>query len=201
MKKHWWERGKKEPEVPPIPAKDQEEVFSRSRIASITFTIDRLPFLKNLLARYEAAVLEQQRRFTHDSQLRELLGPVAREFSYVFQDELREQSNNPKWKGASPDTRILHLIATYAGTLLTKLEDLRAKGWDGQGLRYEGHMDSYRADAIWRLRALVDGLEAGNAQVTLNIPAELQSEYEGWLTEAIVWAVREGRGPASPENK
>ncbi len=39
--------------------------------------------------------------------------------------------------------------------------------------------------------------EAGNSEVTLNIPSEFSSQYETWFTSSISWAINTGEGPAA----
>ncbi len=188
--------------VPPAPAESpvpvSEKDFEKKRIASITFNVDRLPFLKTLLASYEEAQDERVARNQEYRKLNEAIEGFAREFTWFVSGQWETQQNtNDKWLEA--DERCRRIIIAYAGTLLNGLEDLRSKGWDGKN-KYYADVRSYDSDSIWRLHALIDALEAGNAQATIDIPTELSGDYESWLVNHITYAIQQSKGPAS-ENK
>ncbi len=175
----------------------KEDDFAKSHVNSITFNIDRLPYLKTLLARYEedeSGRVEQRQRCARISNIFQgLINELTSHFGNEVRDMIRKQELLHY-----PDQELLsRIIVAYAGTLFTKLRDLRENGWDGENCYIVNDwQDSYRSDVRSRLRALVEGLEAGNSEVTLNIPSEYSSQYEIWFTNSISGAINTGEGPA-----
>ena len=185
------------PDIHNVPGETTEQMFEGSHVSSITFTIDRLPYLKNLLAAYELQEEKHVKQRLHDAQLRGIMQPFVQEFGHFVRDKWSEQEKTSDAKWLQPEDRMFRIIGAYAGDLLTGLEKMRADGWDGKGFQYDGYADQYRFHSLNSLRSLVQGLEAGHSQVTLNIPAELQAQYEVWFTSTIEWAIREGKVPAA----
>lgn len=174
-----------------------QEYFASARINSVTFTIDRLPFLKNLLAAYEEEEEKQRKRHEHDFELSQLLKPFAMEFGFHFQD-IYEKRSIGDLRFYPIDEKSLRIISGYAGHLLKGLEELRSKGWDGEsGMLFDSYAESYRRDAIFQLRSFVNALEAGNKEATLNIPKELASQYEAWFIGSITYALHKDKGAAA----
>ena len=193
-----WNKEKVSPEVEPSLPLVGEEDFSKSRVSSITFNIDRLPYLKTLLARYEeeeSVRVEQRQRY---SKVCEIFRPLVVELTSHFGNEIRDMISKKELIHYPNQELLSRIIVAYAGTLFKELGDLRENGWDGENCYVvDDWQDSYRFDVRCRLRALVEGLEAGNSEVTLNIPSEFSSQYETWFTNSISWAINTGEGPAA----
>ncbi len=193
-----WEKEKEEPGEKPSWPLEAEEDFSKSRINGITFAADRLPYLKILLTRYEedeSVRVEQRRRY---SKIRDIFQNLTREFTSHFGNEVRDMMLKKELLHYPNQELLSRILVAYAGTLFKELGDLRENGWDGENCyTVDTSQDSYRSDVRFRLRALVEGLEAGNSEVTLNIPSEYSSRYEYWFTNAISWAINTGKGPTA----
>ncbi len=198
MSKWPWNKEKVSPEVETSLPLVGEEDFSKSRVSSITFNIDRLPYLKTLLARYEedeSARVEQRQRY---SKVSKIFRPLTYELTSHFGNEIRDMISKKELIHYPSQELLSRIIVAYAGTLFKELGDLRENGWDGENCyAVDGWQDSYKFDVLCRLRALVEGLEAGNSEVTLNIPLEFSSQYETWFTNSISWAINTGEGPAA----
>ena len=173
----------------------QPECFKDAHIQSVTFTVDRLPFLKNLLARYNEREAEDINLRRHDTDLRVIFEPLARDFARYFRDEFEKKAAAERFPHY--ETVALDIILKHTEVLYTRLSALRAQGWDGRGIQYDSYMEDYRSDVRWQLQKLTDALDAGNKEVTLTVPAQFAQEYEGWLINTLAWAVRKGKGPAA----
>ncbi len=173
---------------------EMKKTFGKAQMTGVTFTRDKLPYLKSLLEQYrEATELERKRRH-HDSKLEFLLEPVATELSKFFQNSYKKE--DAKWD--YPDVgQTRHILANYAGYLLKKLQELKEGGWDGEGLQHDDYADSYRASAVRQLEMVITGLEAGGGELTLNIPADLAGQYHVWLISSIEYAIQKNEGPAA----
>ena len=198
-----WSKQKEELAAePPLTLVEEEKDFDKSRIAGITFTVDRLPYLKTLLAQYEedeASRVVQRQRFSKVSKIFE---PIIHEFTSHFGNEIRDMLQKKELLHYPNQELVSRIFMAYSGTLLNELESIREKGWDGENCyQVDEWQKPYQSDVRWRLRALVEALEAGNSEVTLDIPSKLSSQYETWFTNSISWAINTGNGPAAPRNK
>ncbi len=176
----------------------EEEDFRKSRVSSITFNIDRLPYLKTLLARYEedeSGRVEKRQRY---SQVNIIFRSLTSELTGYFGDKIRDMISKKELIHYPNQELLSRIMTAYAGTLFKQLGDLRENGWDGENCyAVDDRQDSYRWDVRCRLKALVEGLEAGNSEVTLNIPSEFSSQYEFWFTNSISHVINTGEGPAA----
>lgn len=178
-----------------------EPKFDNARISSVTFTVDRLPYLKNLLAAYEESEQKVYKERQQYAELVMVFQRFAQEVRSYLRDEYEQQRKDPSYFG--DEGEFLRILVSYAGRLLAGLEDLRSKGrWDGHDmLKHDPYADAYRTNATSQLRSMVDALEAGGKEATLNIPAEHSGAYQTWFISSITYAIEQGKGPAAPKEK
>lgn len=179
------------------PKVDQKSLaFERASINNITFTADRLPYLKTLLANYERQRQKEREAHKHDNDLRQIFEPLARDLTDYFAQEYAKVPNSG---GGYPYRENgLKIVLNHAEQISKGLEKLRSEGWDGKGPQsLPDFVTRYSDDALSQLNRIVLALEAGGDKVDLNIPANLEGDYMAWFLSSVTYAMEKGEGPAA----
>ncbi len=165
------------------------------KIIGVVFDVFRLPYLKNLLFRYEKEHKQHYDRKCLEDKALKVLKPLTDSMFAWFRHEAHFTSESTVIQNEPTG----NIILSHAVEIQKFLDLARSNGWDGIARKTaDDFAYNYRCDAILRLRQLVYALEAGNNQATLAVPARLQGEYETWFISSLAYGATEGLGPAAP---